>query len=39
VTRPQGDYDARRFGEAFVADGDPAQGVLEVAWTAEQVDR
>ena len=32
-------YDARRFGEAFVADGDPAQGVLEVAWTAEQVDR
>jgi ABC-2 type transport system ATP-binding protein len=35
----QATFDARRFGEAFVADGDPGQGVLEVAWTAEQVDR
>jgi ABC-2 type transport system ATP-binding protein len=32
-------WDVRRFGEAFVAEGDPAQGVLEVAWTAEQVDQ
>ena len=30
-------YDARRFGEAFVAAGNPAAGVLEVPWTAEQV--
>ena len=30
-------YDARRFGEAFVAAGNPASGVLEVPWTAEQV--
>jgi ABC-2 type transport system ATP-binding protein len=31
-------YDARRFGEAFLAVGDTATGVLEVAWTTEQVD-
>jgi hypothetical protein len=30
-------YDARRFGEAFVAAGNPATGVVEVPWTAEQV--
>ena len=30
-------YDARRYGEAFLAEGDPAQGVLEVGWTAEQL--
>jgi hypothetical protein len=30
-------YDVRRYGEAFVAEGDPGQGVLEVAWTAEQL--
>jgi hypothetical protein len=32
-------YDARRFGEAFLAVGDTATGVLEVVWTAEQVER
>ena len=31
-------YDARRFGEAFLAAGDTATGVLEVVWTAEQVE-
>ncbi|HEV8424460.1 MAG TPA: ABC transporter ATP-binding protein [Actinomycetes bacterium] len=31
-------YDARRFGEAFLAVGDTGTGVLEVAWTTEQVD-
>jgi len=32
-------YDARRFGEAFLAVGDTDTGVLEVAWTTEQVER
>jgi hypothetical protein len=32
-------YDARRFGEAFLAVGDTATGVLEVVWTTEQVER
>ena len=32
-------YDARRFSEAFLAVGDTATGVLEVVWTAEQVER
>ena len=32
-------YDARRFGEAFLAVGDTDSGVLEVVWTAEQVER
>jgi hypothetical protein len=31
-------YDARRFPEAFVAVGDTDTGVLEVVWTAEQVE-
>jgi hypothetical protein len=31
-------YDARRFGEAFLAVGDTGTGVLEVAWTTEQVE-
>ena len=31
-------YDARRFGEAFLAVGDTDTGVLEVVWTAEQVE-
>ena len=31
-------YDARRFSEAFLAVGDTATGVLEVVWTAEQVE-
>jgi ABC-2 type transport system ATP-binding protein len=31
-------YDARRFGEAFLAVGDTDTGVVEVAWTAEQVE-
>jgi ABC-2 type transport system ATP-binding protein len=31
-------YDARRFSEAFLAVGDTATGVLEVAWTSEQVE-
>jgi hypothetical protein len=31
-------YDARRFGEAFLAAGDTATGVLEVVWTAEQAE-
>jgi ABC-2 type transport system ATP-binding protein len=31
-------YDARRFAEAFVAAGDTDTGVLEVVWTAEQVE-
>jgi ABC-2 type transport system ATP-binding protein len=31
-------YDARRFAEAFVAVGDSAMGIVEVAWTAEQVE-
>jgi hypothetical protein len=31
-------YDARRFSEAFLAVGDPGSGILEVAWTAEQVE-
>jgi len=31
-------YDARRFAEAFVAAGDTATGIVEVAWNAEQVE-
>jgi hypothetical protein len=31
-------YDVRRFSEAFVAVGDPDAGVLEVAWTADQIE-
>jgi ABC-2 type transport system ATP-binding protein len=31
-------YDVRRFSEAFLAVGDPDAGVLEVAWTADQVE-
>jgi ABC-2 type transport system ATP-binding protein len=31
-------YDARRFPEAFAAEGDPAQGVMEVAWAVEHVE-
>ena len=30
-------YDARRFSEAFLGLGDTDTGVIEVAWTAEQV--
>ena len=30
--------DARRFGEAFVAAGDTAKGIVDVAWNAEQVE-
>jgi ABC-2 type transport system ATP-binding protein len=30
-------YDARRIGEAFLAVGDPASGIVEVPWSAEQV--
>src|SRR4029453_18723751 len=32
-------YDARRFSGAFLAVGDTDTGVLEVVWTAEQVER
>jgi hypothetical protein len=32
-------YDARRYSEAFMAVGDTDTGVLEVGWTAEQVER
>jgi ABC-2 type transport system ATP-binding protein len=32
-------YDARRYSEAFLAVGDTNTGLLEVAWTAEQVER
>jgi ABC-2 type transport system ATP-binding protein len=31
-------YDARRLGEAFLAAGDTAKGIVEVAWNAEQVE-
>ena len=31
-------YDARRFGEAFLAVGDTDTGVLEVVWTADHVE-
>jgi hypothetical protein len=31
-------YDARRIGEAFLAVGDTASGIVEVAWSAEQVE-
>jgi ABC-2 type transport system ATP-binding protein len=31
-------YDARRFPEAFVATGDTATGIVDVAWNAEQVE-
>jgi len=31
-------YDARRFAEAFVAAGDTATGIVDVAWNAEQVE-
>jgi ABC-2 type transport system ATP-binding protein len=31
-------YDARRFAEAFLATGDTATGIVEVAWNAEQVE-
>jgi ABC-2 type transport system ATP-binding protein len=31
-------YDARRFPEAFVAAGDTATGIVDVAWNAEQVE-
>jgi ABC-2 type transport system ATP-binding protein len=31
-------YDARRFAEAFVAAGDTAKGIVEVAWNAEQIE-
>jgi hypothetical protein len=31
-------YDARRFAEAFLAVGDSAKGIVEVAWSAEQVE-
>jgi ABC-2 type transport system ATP-binding protein len=31
-------YDARRFAEAFVAAGDTAKGIVDVAWNAEQVE-
>jgi ABC-2 type transport system ATP-binding protein len=31
-------YDARRVGEAFLAVGDTASGIVEVAWSAEQID-
>jgi ABC-2 type transport system ATP-binding protein len=31
-------YDARRFAEAFVAAGDTAKGIIEVAWNAEQIE-
>jgi ABC-2 type transport system ATP-binding protein len=31
-------YDARRFSEAFLAIGQSEQGVVDVAWTAEQID-
>jgi ABC-2 type transport system ATP-binding protein len=32
-------YDARRYGEAFVVTGSSDRGVIEVAWTAEQVEQ
>jgi ABC-2 type transport system ATP-binding protein len=32
-------YDARRISEAFLAVGDTDTGVLDVAWTTEQVER
>jgi ABC-2 type transport system ATP-binding protein len=31
-------YDARRLGEAFLAVGDTAKGIVEVAWNAEQIE-
>jgi ABC-2 type transport system ATP-binding protein len=31
-------YDARRFPEAFLAAGDTATGIVDVAWNAEQVE-
>jgi ABC-2 type transport system ATP-binding protein len=31
-------YDARRIGEAFLAVGDTASGIVEVEWSAEQVE-
>jgi ABC-2 type transport system ATP-binding protein len=31
-------YDARRFAEAFLAVGDTAKGIVDVAWNAEQVE-
>jgi hypothetical protein len=31
-------YDARRIGEAFLAIGDTATGIIEVAWSADQVE-
>jgi ABC-2 type transport system ATP-binding protein len=31
-------YDARRFPEAFLASGDTATGIVDVAWNAEQVE-
>jgi hypothetical protein len=31
-------YDARRIGEAFLAVGDTASGILEVAWSADQIE-
>jgi hypothetical protein len=31
-------YDARRFPDAFVAAGDTATGIVDVAWSAEQVE-
>jgi ABC-2 type transport system ATP-binding protein len=31
-------YDARRFAEAFTAIGDTAKGIVDVAWSAEQVE-
>jgi ABC-2 type transport system ATP-binding protein len=31
-------YDARRLGEAFLAFGDTAKGIVEVAWNAEQIE-
>jgi ABC-2 type transport system ATP-binding protein len=31
-------YDARRFADAFLAAGDSGNGIVEVAWTAEQVE-
>jgi ABC-2 type transport system ATP-binding protein len=31
-------HDARRFADAFLAAGDTGQGIVEVAWNAEQVE-
>jgi hypothetical protein len=31
-------YDARRLGEAFLAVGDTDSGILDVAWSADQIE-